>query len=90
VFSLTRYAPATVMDRLAMPVLVCLADRDEDIPADWAQTVVARAPKGQVRRYPGSHFELYYGSLYEQVIADQLQFLSEHVLTRRDRGIAVA
>jgi dienelactone hydrolase len=80
VLRLGRYAPAKVIDRLAMPLLVCLADRDQDIPVDWAQAVVARAPKGQVRRYPGSHFELYHGALYEQVVADQLQFLRAHLL----------
>jgi uncharacterized protein len=81
VFGLARYAPAKVIDRLTMPLLVCLADRDQDIPVDWAQAVVARAPKGQVRRYPGSHFELYHGPLYEQVVADQLQFLTAHLLS---------
>jgi uncharacterized protein len=80
VFSLARYEPAAVIDRLTMPLLVCLGDQDQDIPVDWAQAVVARAPKGQVRRYPGSHFELYYGPLYEQVVADQLQFLTAHLL----------
>jgi uncharacterized protein len=79
-FRLARYAPAEVMDRLTMPVLVCLGDRDQDIPIDWAQAVVARAPKGQLRRYPGSHFELYHGPLYEQVVADQLEFLTAHLL----------
>ena len=81
VFSLARYEPAAVIDRVAMPLLVCLGDQDQDIPVDWAQAVVARAPKGQVRRYPGSHFELYHGPLYEQVVADQLQFLTAHLLT---------
>jgi uncharacterized protein len=81
VLRLGRYAPAAVIDRLAMPLLVCLADRDQDIPVDWAQAVVARAPKGQVRRYPGSHFELYHGPLYEQVVADQLGFLHQHLHT---------
>ena len=81
VFSLARYEPAAVIDRVAMPVLVCLADRDQDIPVDYAQAVVARAPKGQVQRYPGSHFELYYGPLYEQVVSDQLQFLRAHLVS---------
>jgi dienelactone hydrolase len=81
VFSLGRYAPAKVMDRLAMPLLACVADRDQEIPIDYAQTVVARAPRGQLRRYPGSHFELYYGPLYEQVVADQLQFLRAHLIS---------
>jgi uncharacterized protein len=64
-----------------MPLLVCLGDQDQDIPVDWAQAVVARAPRGQVRRYPGSHFELYHSPLYEQVVADQLQFLTAHLLS---------
>jgi dienelactone hydrolase len=81
VFSLARYEPAAVIDRLAMPLLVCVGDRDQDIPVDYAQAVVARAPRGQLRRYPGSHFELYYGPLYEQVVSDQLEFLTAHLLS---------
>jgi len=79
-FSMARYEPAAVIDRVAMPVLVCVGDRDEDIPVDYAKAVVARAPRGQLRRYPGSHFELYYGPLYEQVVSDQLQFLRAHLV----------
>ena len=81
VFALARYAPAKVIDRLTMPLLVCVGERDEDIPVDYAQAVVARAPNGVLRRYPGSHFELYYGPLYERVVADQLQFLTAHLLS---------
>jgi uncharacterized protein len=81
VFNLARYSPAKMMDRLAMPVLVCLGDRDREIPVDYAEAVVARAPRGQLRRYPGSHFELYYGPLYERVVADQLEFLTAHLLS---------
>ena len=80
-FSMARYEPAAVIDRVAMPLLVCVGDRDQDIPVDYARAVVARAPKGQLRRYPGSHFELYYGPLYEQVVADQLNFLTTHLIS---------
>ena len=80
-FSLARYEPAAVINRLAMPVLVCVGDQDQDIPVDYAQAVVAQAPRGVLRRYPGSHFELYYGPLYEQVVADQLQFLRAHLVS---------
>ena len=80
-FSMARYEPAAVMERLAMPVLVCVAERDQDIPVDYVQAVVARAPSGQLRRYPGSHFELYHGPLYEQVVSDQLQFLRAHLVS---------
>jgi hypothetical protein len=79
--TLPSYDPGAVLDRLAMPVLVCVADRDQEVPVDYAQVVVARAPRGQLRRYPGSHFELYYGPLYEQVVADQLQFLMTHLFS---------
>jgi pimeloyl-ACP methyl ester carboxylesterase len=80
-FSLARYEPAAVIDRLTMPVLVCVGDQDEDIPVGYAQAVVARAPRGVLRRYRGSHFEVYYGPLYEQVVADQLEFLTAHLLS---------
>jgi hypothetical protein len=35
VFALPRYQPAKAVERLGMPLLVCVADRDRETPADF-------------------------------------------------------
>jgi dienelactone hydrolase len=79
VFELPRYRPATVLDRLAMPVLVCVARDDREIPIGYVRAAMARAAKGDLRSYPGSHFEIYHGPVYEQVVTDQVGFLRDHL-----------
>jgi fermentation-respiration switch protein FrsA (DUF1100 family) len=79
VFALPRYRPGRVANRLEMPLLVCAADGDRETPADFAARVVERAPRGELRRYPANHFEMYHGEMLRRVIADQLEFLERHL-----------
>jgi uncharacterized protein len=79
VFALPRYRPGRVIDRLGMPLLVCVADRDRETPADFAAQVVERAPRAELRRYPASHFEMYHGEVFRQVLADQVDFFRSHL-----------
>ena len=81
VFALPRYQPAKVIGRLGMPLLVCVADRDRETPAEFAARLVERAPRGELRRYPASHFEMYHGEVFQRVLADQLEFLRIHLLS---------
>jgi hypothetical protein len=81
VFALPRYAPGKLAERLGMPLLVCVADRDHETPANFAARVVERAPRGELRRYPVSHFEMYHGETLQRVLADQVGFLRAHLLS---------
>ena len=38
-----------------------------------------RAPRGELRRYPGDHFDFYRDPLRQQVLADQIDFLRTHM-----------
>jgi uncharacterized protein len=81
VFALPRYQPGKAAERLGMPLLVCVADGDRETPADFAARFVERAPRGELRRYPASHFEMYHGETFKQVLADQVDFLRSHLLS---------
>jgi hypothetical protein len=81
VFALPRYQPGKAVERLGMPLLVCVADRDRETPADFAAQFVERAPRGELRRYPASHFEMYHGETFKRVLADQVDFLRSHLLS---------
>ena len=80
VFAVPRYQPGKAVERLGMPLLVCVADRDRETPADFAARFVERAPRGELRRYAASHFEMYHGETFKRVLADQVDFLRSHLL----------
>lgn len=61
------------------PILFCVCDHDSVAPPGPTLRHAARAPKGEVKRYPEGHFEIYLGEAFERVIEDQIAFLHRHV-----------
>jgi uncharacterized protein len=80
IFAVPRYEPAKLIERLKMPLLVCVGDRDRETPADYVARVVDRAPRAELRRYAASHFEMYHGETLNRVLRDQTEFLRSHLL----------
>jgi fermentation-respiration switch protein FrsA (DUF1100 family) len=80
--TLPAYRPGTATERLGMPLLVCVADADRTTPPGPAVRAAERAPRGELRRYPVGHFAIYLGETFEQVVADQVDFLSRYVITQ--------
>ena len=74
-----RYKPGEVAHRLAMPVLVCVAELDRESPEELTRQLAERAPRGELRRYPGTHFDFYRDPVRGRVLADQVEFLREHL-----------
>ena len=74
-----RYRPGDEAQRLGMPVLVCVAERDLETPEERARQIAERAPRGELRRYPVSHFDFYRDPVRQRVLADQIDFLRTHV-----------
>lgn len=73
------YSPGRRADRIAVPTLVQLAERDDVTPYAKARKIVARIPKGEVKSYDISHFEPYLDPHFEQIVTDQIAFLDRHV-----------
>lgn len=65
--------------RLRCPALFCVCDDDSVAPAAATLRHAARAPFGEIRRYPVGHFDIYRGEPFERVVADQLLFLARHL-----------
>jgi len=61
------------------PTLFCVCDADTVAPARATLRHAAKAPHGDVRRYPYGHFDIYVGDPFERVVSDQLAFLAAHV-----------
>ena len=74
-----RYRPIASAPRVEVPLLVCVADRDDLTPPDPAVRVAERAPRGELRRYPLGHFSIYTGEGFERAAADQSRFLRRHL-----------
>ncbi len=67
------YRPIRSASRLAMPVLFCVCDLDTTTPPSSTIAAARRAPQGELRRYPYTHFSIYTDP---QVKIDQVEFLS--------------
>lgn len=76
------YMPGRRARRVRCPLLVQVADGDSTTPPAPAIRAARRAPRGELRRYPGDHFDVYLGELFERAVTDQLDFL-ERAFARR-------
>lgn len=70
------YRPGRAATRLVCPALFCVCDRDAITPAAQTLKYAATAPRGEIKRYPVGHFEIYVGDSWEQAVADQTEFLT--------------
>ncbi|UBU16340.1 alpha/beta hydrolase [Nonomuraea gerenzanensis] len=70
-----RYHPAESAARLACPLLVCVAAEDRETPLESTRELAERAPRGELRVYPGTHFTFYTDPTFrDRVVADQVAF----------------
>ena len=74
-----RDAPGRQAGKVRCPILFCVCDTDTVAPAKATLRHAAKAPHGEIRRYPVGHFDIYIGDQFETVISDQLTFLRTHV-----------
>jgi fermentation-respiration switch protein FrsA (DUF1100 family) len=60
---------------LPCPALFCIATDDKVVPPSAMEDGARRAPqKVTVKRYACGHFEVYVPPMFEQAVADQLEF----------------
>jgi pimeloyl-ACP methyl ester carboxylesterase len=74
------YRPGRQADRIAAPILFAIAQEDAIAPAVLARAAAARAAHAEVQTYPGGHFDIYVGDTFERAVADQVEFLTRHLL----------
>ena len=70
------YRPGPTTARLAMPLLVCVCEKDTTTPPAPTIKAAQRAPRGELRRYPYGHFDIYTDP---KARADQVEFLKRVV-----------
>jgi alpha-beta hydrolase superfamily lysophospholipase len=75
------FRPVRHAAKLHCPWLVCVGEADRVAKPGPAIAAARRAPKGELRTYPGvDHFDIYDGPAHEALVADQLDFLKRHLL----------
>jgi pimeloyl-ACP methyl ester carboxylesterase len=84
------YRPGRAARKLACPVLVCVCEQDSLAPAEVAAKYAASAPRGEVKRYPVGHFEIYVEPTWSDAVAAQTEFLAGHLLGAAGAGRAPA
>jgi len=71
--------PGRAARRVRAPILFCVCERDSVAPAKATLRHAARAPRGEIVRYPVGHFEIYNGAPFERAVTDQIEFLRRHL-----------
>ncbi|MFY0408057.1 alpha/beta hydrolase [Solicola sp. PLA-1-18] len=76
---ITRHRPGRQARRVTCPILFLVCEDDTVAPARATLRHARRAPRGEVRTYAHGHFDVYVGDAFEEVVADQVEFLRRHV-----------
>jgi pimeloyl-ACP methyl ester carboxylesterase len=75
------FRPIRHAAKLHCPWLVCVGEADRVAKPGPAIAAARRAPRGELRTYPGvDHFDVYDGPEHEAIVADEIEFLRRHLL----------
>lgn len=78
-----KYLEGTA-ERVAAPLLVCVAEHDTETNARAAAGIARAAPRGEVLSYPVGHFDIYEDPWQRRMIEDQAGFLRRHLWTNAE------
>jgi pimeloyl-ACP methyl ester carboxylesterase len=76
---ITLYRPGRHASRVRCPLLVIVCDQDQVAFAEPAVRAANRAPRAELIRMPGGHYEPFLSG-HEQAVAGELSFLRRHLL----------
>jgi pimeloyl-ACP methyl ester carboxylesterase len=87
VLRLGPYRPGRHAPRIRCPLLVLACDQDRSALAGPAVRAARRAPRGELVRLPGGHYEPFMGG-HERAVEAELSFLRRHLVGRSRTGRA--
>lgn len=76
---IAAYRPGRFAAKVKCPILFCVSNTDTVTPPERTVELARRAPRGEVKRYEPGHFDFYVGQGFEQVVVDQIRFLTQHL-----------
>jgi uncharacterized protein len=74
-----RYRPGRKARNVPCPLLLCVCTSDSVTPASVTIREGHKAPRSEIKLYPGGHFDIYDGEPFEQVVIDEIDFLHRQV-----------
>ena len=74
------YRPGRSASKVKFPILFCVSTTDTVTPPEQTIALVRKAPHGETKLYAAGHFEFYMGDAFEELVKDQTQFLTKHLL----------
>jgi dienelactone hydrolase len=74
------YRPGRSASKVKLPILFCVSTTDTVTPPEQTIALVRKAPHGETKLYAAGHFEFYMGEAFEELVKDQTQFLTKHLL----------
>jgi dienelactone hydrolase len=77
--TLSMYRPGKAVKKITMPILFCVSNHDTVTPPQQTIDFARTAPYGEIKTYEAGHFAFYVGDAFEEIVADQLEFLTRHV-----------
>lgn len=80
--TITAYRPGRAAKKVEMPILFCVSNHDTVTPPEQTLRYARTAPYGEIKTYEAGHFAFYLGEPFEQLAADQVEFLTRHLDAR--------
>ncbi|MCD7040064.1 MULTISPECIES: alpha/beta hydrolase [Pseudomonas] len=77
---IVTYRPGRSAVKVKFPILFCVSTTDTVTPPEQTIALVRKAPHGETKLYRAGHFEFYMGAAFEELVSDQIQFLTKHLL----------
>ena len=77
--TITRHRPGKAAKAVRMPILFCICEHDTVTPPEKTLAYARTAPRGEIKTYDAGHFDIYLGTPFETVVADQTEFLTRHL-----------
>ncbi|QBK03571.1 alpha/beta fold hydrolase [Hylemonella gracilis] len=74
---LPLYRPIRSAPKIKAPLLMIVCDKDEICPATIARRAADIAPRGRAVHFDSSHFDIYFGELFESATATMLGFVQD-------------
>lgn len=83
ILSIMKYRPGRLARDLRVPAMICISATDTVAPAGPTERYARQARSADVRVYDAGHFDFYVGDAFQQLVAEQTDFLVRHLRPAR-------
>jgi dienelactone hydrolase len=77
--TIATYRPGRAAKKVASPILFCVSNTDSVTPPAQTIKYAHIAPGGELKTYDAGHFDFYLGEPFEELVGDQVEFLTRHL-----------